>query len=604
MPEERKKAIDSFLDYLVRSSNQLAEKISPHILQRKYSHSFFDYIERKYIIRVLKTDSSEWKEHFEIFTDYEVLSNLLMKSLIDATEKMEVIFFLIQKNIATGLLNSNRKTFDFDQVDNYPFQYFTKEEIKELIQAKKYYSNLSKPDDLLTEEEKAKQKELYQFLQDCPLKDDNMVVLHRNIQKHYFDKKDNLTEEDVNIIISSLLQLKIDKSICQDIKDILLKKDITLLLYRDHLIRFFEKTFPQNEKEEKQDLSLPYMKETIMIVKNYIGWLSEEALLTKKHVIIPTFSYFEDISNGSNLKKKELIHILFYIVKRNINTGILKKDVTLNKQLYFSFDNDFNFDNQKEYRHFYEKFQSTFLPGISSLPEHENELISLFDTDFDFKEIQKAYQTIQDHYLKQLFSFTKEDINLIIDAFKTLKLSDHLCLILTSYLQKELETRKRIEIKNMPISPSFKDKKVILSTKEYNQIYRNLLTYFDFDEMKPIRALSLSEIIYCINQLTKLNIDNQVIQKFLMRIDKQNLYHSFHPITRYLDMKEKIEYYQKDEEIQMILEDLENEFQKIFISDAKDYQQVKRNIKDDISLFEELIPQGFEYEYSKIKKSN
>ena len=117
--------------------------------------------------------------------------------------------------------------------------------------------------------------------------------------------------------------------------------------------------------------------------------------------------------------------------------------------------------------------------------------------------------------------------------------------------------------------------------------------------MLPINYLSTDKIIYCIYLLHKLNFDEYTIQKFIHEQEKYNRKSDVNPLTKYLDLKGKMEYYKDNEQIKSILSELDLVFSKTFIYDSvDDYIFYKDYLNMELESIESLLSSDHEYEYS------
>ena len=75
--------------------------------------------------------------------------------------------------------------------------------------------------------------------------------------------------------------------------------------------------------------------------------------------------------------------------------------------------------------------------------------------------------------------------------------------------------------------------------------------------MKAIRYLSPYEMIKCIRMLRQINIEEKIVEEFIVKSEKYNKNYQINPIIRYVDLRDKIKYYQDNEELQALFNELE-----------------------------------------------
>lgn len=218
-------AVVKFIDYL----NQAIEDIKQDLVKEakltrdrgiiaKKKDVIASIGERSRIVRLLSTPKDEWDKLVEVFIDFNILSDFLIMSPLKTREQLQVILYMLEKNLATPILCDETDGFDAPAIDNYEFKMMTKEEARDMIHSMEYGRlSTADPDDL-TEEEIAKYMELKQFIDSNPLDLSYLKELHRNISMHYFEKIDGFDNDDVRAILCVLESFGVPKDMCDSFK--------------------------------------------------------------------------------------------------------------------------------------------------------------------------------------------------------------------------------------------------------------------------------------------------------------------------------------------------------------------------------------------------
>ncbi len=234
--------------------------------------------ERQRIIRLLSTPKEEWDKLAEIFIDFNLLADFLSTSPLKPRECMQVVFYMLERNLATPILCDEADGFDAPAIENFEFKTMSKEEAKDIIHSMEYGRlSTANPDDL-TEEEIAKYMELKEFIDSNPLDLSYLKELHRNISMHYFEKIDSFDYDDVRAILCVLESFGVPKNMCDSFK-YLLDKEVRkrepkeeIIIVRDFHQKLDEKRVTEKEykllnRELKKyfDLDNMYVEEPLSI---------------------------------------------------------------------------------------------------------------------------------------------------------------------------------------------------------------------------------------------------------------------------------------------------------------------------------------------------
>lgn len=210
--------------------------------------------------------------------------------------------------------------------------------------------------------------------------------------------------------------------------------------------------------------------------------------------------------------------------------------------------------------------------------------------DMSYKDVEVIIKTLEPYFLDQ----TLEGIRLYLQN----KLADQE-KVREEDIQKEA-LRLHIYLEREAIRSKLTPKLKIMSKREYNALYHELLSYFDFDNMRAIRYLKMDEIIHCLIILRQLSFDDDVINNFLKLIDTYNQKSGENALLRYMDLKEKLEYYQDVPEVGALLKELDDVFKQTFMASADDYEFLKQYLDMELNQALDYLKQNYDYEHQKV----
>ena len=174
------------------------------------------------IIRLLTIPREEWANHGEIFISFDELSTVMKEAKLNSRETLEVINYMIEKNIATGITREGANFFDGKAIKEYPFQSMTPKEAEVLIKSDKYRTLIEKENP--TEKEKLMIKELEEFIEKHPAEHNEIAESHKIMEEQYFNNKGSLTIENINEYLNQLMYLHLPIETAIIIKPVLLKQ--------------------------------------------------------------------------------------------------------------------------------------------------------------------------------------------------------------------------------------------------------------------------------------------------------------------------------------------------------------------------------------------
>ena len=338
--------------------------------------------ERQRIIRLLSTPKEEWDKLAEIFIDFNLLADFLSTSPLKPRECMQVVFYMLERNLATPILCDEADGFDAPAIENFEFKTMSKEEAKDIIHSMEYGRlSTANPDDL-TEEEIAKYMELKEFIDSNPLDLSYLKELHRNISMHYFEKIDSFDYDDVRAILCVLESFGVPKNMCDSFK-YLLDKEV--------------------RKREP--------KEEIIIVRDFHQKLDEKRVTEKEYKLLnrELKKYF-DLDNmyvEEPLSIDMQIYCVSLMIKMGISDATIKKALIVmnrNNKYLSSNENPIVLFNRLFGRLNYYSENEELCESVKQLMEFFQEIFICSNEDYEFwksmigEELDKALSFVPKTY--------------------------------------------------------------------------------------------------------------------------------------------------------------------------------------------------------------
>ena len=352
-----------------------------------------------------------------------------------------------------------------------------------------------------------------------------------------------------------------------------------------------------------------------LLISSAFGTMLKYKDVTDLGYVLLDFNIFGRVF--SSLKSDSCLNAVAEIIRRNIEAGLLNDDCKLS-----------NLDSEKIISIIDKSIKLIAVQEVITLDsimeqiaktwkEQKNTkdgtITDVLGTEIhNIEKIKKHHTTFKAHYLDKLTTYTREDLELVIESLNGLGLDENALEKVKNELEiqlyrreakeeKELAKRKREKLFSVDESSSVEIKPVI-PKKEFQLIYRELNQYFDVENMKAIKFLSLKDIIYCIHLMLKLNYKEDIINEFVKSIEKENKKIQNNPISLFIRLYDKFKYYEKNINIQEKIKYIESLLGEIFICDEEDYEFWKLSIEEEMDNLLSMIPSNYEYEVSEAKK--
>lgn len=382
-------AVVKFIDYL----NQSIEDIKQDLVKEakltrdrgiiaKKKDVIASIGERSRIVRLLSTPKDEWDKLAEVFIDFNILSDFLIMSPLKTREQLQVILYMLEKNLATPILCDEADGFDAPAIENFEFKTMTKEEARDMIHSMEYGRlSTADPDDL-TEDEIAKYMELKQFIDSNPLDLSYLKELHRNVSMHYFEKIDSFDYDDVRAILCVLESFGVPKNMCDSFK------------------YYFEREVKKREP-----------KEEIVIVRDFHKKLDENRITEKEYNLLnrELKKYFDldDMYMEEPLTIDMQIYCVSLMMKMRIPLDTIKKALKVmnrnNKNLSDSVNPIVLFNRLYGRLNYYSENEE-LVEAISQIMNFFQEIFICSNDDYEFwksmigEELEKALTFVPNTY--------------------------------------------------------------------------------------------------------------------------------------------------------------------------------------------------------------
>jgi hypothetical protein len=165
--------------------------------------------------------------------------------------------------------------------------------------------------------------------------------------------------------------------------------------------------------------------------------------------------------------------------------------------------------------------------------------------------------------------------------------------------------RKTLEVVERPVLRESAKvvERPMMDRKEYNLIERELRKYFDIRTMEAVGPLTLDLQIYCVGLLLKLGVSEDKIREILTIMNKDG-YSYDNPISMFVALQEKLEYYKDVEGISEAIKTMVGIMTEITFGSDVDYDEWEEFLSDEMVATLKLIPKTYDYEIEKAKKGS
>lgn len=346
---------------------------------------------------------------------------------------------------------------------------------------------------------------------------------------------------------------------------------------------------------------------------SFYTWLQNYDVFKKAKMLYHRFDLLDAYVNAFGFSPVEKADIIFEVMKRNIAIGILKFDA---KSVDQKRKSPLNYERLMEQfrrpsKNYMQSFERVFLATIEE--SLDNNFLALGGTSISHFDNLKQLHNLLNERLFTNNDMNDKDVGVIMKALEPYFL-DQTLVGIKLYLQNKLANQEKIReedikkealrlhiyLERETIQSKLVPSSKVMSKKEYNALYHELLSYFDFDNMRAIRYLKMNEIMRCLIILRQLSFNDDVINLFLATIDTYNQKSGEHAIIRYMDLKEKLQYYKDTPEVVDLLKEVEEAFQRTFMASCDDYEFLKQYLDMELNLALDHLKDNYSYEHQKV----
>lgn len=313
------------------------------------------------------------------------------------------------------------------------------------------------------------------------------------------------------------------------------------------------------------------------------------------------------IEKTPSLHLKEKLDLLMGEIKRNIENGACNLeqaiivDPTIVESVGLTFDEIESFmknlsisdilkKKNKELTSEEQKFKQVVEEGIDTISSEQLESITT-----GYKLIEKHYFSKDNdeecNYKKIL---TKDDIEKTIEGLKKIGITESFRNSIKFLLEKE-QIKQPVKQSIVLSKIQKKEQQHFITDKEYKQIKKEILNYFNPYTGEVKGNPTEEEVLYCAQLMLKIETEKDIVRTFFRKTEK-NLENA---ITEMLRNEEKINYYRDKVMVEEELNTMNDSFKEIFITTPEDYVFWKDTINQSLQIIKGKLPKMYEYELNK-----
>lgn len=239
------------------------------------------------LLDFLKMPEEDAKKKHTIYKHYSYVSLYLDVTEFNAKERMEIILYVFQKNNASFLMepDSIHEVLELNTFKELYAPNMSMEKFDEWASNIDFVKIGNTPTDLLNTEEQRIKEKAVEATEQTGKENKIFMLMHDYIQKHYFDKKESYTEQDLKFISTALKNVNVSPKIVSSTIRILTKEMNKREVGSQkicHLPEKIEYDYKSLEKEVSEVIDLKDMKpKHYLSLEEKVYYLS---LLTRMNV--------------------------------------------------------------------------------------------------------------------------------------------------------------------------------------------------------------------------------------------------------------------------------------------------------------------------------
>lgn len=308
-----------------------------------------------------------------------------------------------------------------------------------------------------------------------------------------------------------------------------------------------------------------------------------------------SYDFLNKLITRINLTSKEKFNIIFFNIDYNLRNDILNKN---NIMINFNKLNNakFKYTTPEEVKKIIldaplENYEEIY---DSILDENKKEEIKKYISKnlTNTSDKIKAHLNIKTHYFDKKDTFSKEDIEIIINNLKILLVPEDVLEEVKIVLIKQLEKRQNVKevVESHEISLSDRIKAL---EQEKNALKQELSLVIDLRECILKEFLSFDELTRIVFILKKLNYDEQTIKNIIFANESKLYDRSI--IDKYNYFIKKLEFFKESYGIIKTVEELNEDYEALVTSEDEDKKIYESILASDLEKVIKLVPSTYEY---------
>lgn len=161
------------------------------------------------LLYFLDLSYQEVQENHHVFISFPLVCSLLEETRLKNQEKMDVLFYIIEKNNASFQYNTtgNSNILDLTRLKELYSPNSSPEAFDKFMQKIDIQKLINSEESELSKQEAQIKKYLSKMLEESDVKNKRMIQMHNFIENHYLKKKDTYTEKDIQYVQVALKYL-------------------------------------------------------------------------------------------------------------------------------------------------------------------------------------------------------------------------------------------------------------------------------------------------------------------------------------------------------------------------------------------------------------
>jgi hypothetical protein len=384
------------------------------------------------------------------------------------------------------------------------------------------------------------------------------------------------------------------------------KFKICLENFKQNIVSNAVGKFADNYKNSEYNVGSKYIDLLEKINKVYEGTdLEIHRLSLNNNIVLEKFlengtgiyeelKYLNVCLGVSGLNARDKMNIINYVIQKNIENGLLdirdergiiklgSCSVLIDPKMIDNIIDDYNFlvfeDRDDEHQEIFLEYKEI----IGDSKKSGNCIIN-------------QHRIIKEKFLDKKDNFNIDDIKIYIDGLYKLGFSEENVEAISRYLNKSL-TKKEEANKTIIFKTRREEQTNLLSVKEQNKIYREIMSMYNIDLERAVKPLNLDEIIYLVSLMYKLKISEGKIKNAIKNIYKSYSMSYENPFVEFNAYYEKMVYLSENEDIKVALSYMKEIMQEIVICDNKSYIEWKDELEKTITEVKPILSMNIDFE--------